>query len=64
MEDVRQSRNREEVERTLGELRRAGQEGTNLMPRFLACTRAYVSLGEMCGALAEVFGVYEEPAVF
>ncbi|MBI3004059.1 MAG: methylmalonyl-CoA mutase family protein [Ignavibacteriales bacterium] len=64
LEDVRQSRNQEEVERTMDELRRSAEEGTNLMPRLLACTRAYVTLGEMCGALSEVFGVYEEPAVF
>lgn len=64
LEDVRQSRNQEEVGKTLDELRRAAEEGTNLMPRFLACTRSYVTLGEMCSALAEVFGVYEEPAVF
>jgi methylmalonyl-CoA mutase N-terminal domain/subunit len=62
--EVRQSRNREEVERTLNELTRAAEEGTNLMPKFLACTQAYVTLGEMCNALIEVFGVYEEPAVF
>lgn len=62
--DVKQSRNAPEVERTLAELRAAAVEGRNLMPPLLECTRAYVTLGEMCGALAEVFGVYEEPAVF
>jgi hypothetical protein len=34
------------------------------MPRLIECTRSYVTLGEMCAKLAEVFGVYEEPAVF
>ena len=34
------------------------------MPRLIECTKAYATLGEMCGTLAEVFGVYEEPAVF
>ncbi len=62
--EVRQSRNREQVERTLNELHRAAEDGTNLMPKFLACTQAYVTLGEMCNALVEVFGIYEEPAVF
>jgi methylmalonyl-CoA mutase N-terminal domain/subunit len=62
--EVRASRNQEEVERTLNNLRQAATDGSNLMPRLLDCTRAYVTLGEMCGALAEVFGVYEEPAVF
>jgi methylmalonyl-CoA mutase N-terminal domain/subunit len=62
--DIRQSRNTDEVERALSELRRAAEDGTNLMPRLLQCTKAYVTLGETCNTLAEVFGVYEEPAVF
>jgi methylmalonyl-CoA mutase N-terminal domain/subunit len=62
--DVRQSRNARAVEESLAELRKAAEEGTNLMPRLLACTRVYVTLGEACNTLAEVFGLYEEPAVF
>jgi methylmalonyl-CoA mutase N-terminal domain/subunit len=49
---------------TLNALRQAGEDGSNLLPRLIDCTRSYVTLGEMCNALAEVFGVYEEPAVF
>ncbi len=62
--EVRQSRNADAVEQSLAELRRAAEEGTNLMPRLLQCTRAYATLGETCNTLAEVFGVYEESAVF
>jgi methylmalonyl-CoA mutase N-terminal domain/subunit len=62
--DVRASRNTGEVERTLADLRRAASDGQNLMPRLLACTRVYVTLGEMCGALTGVFGVHEEIAAF
>ncbi len=62
--DLRQSRNSEAVERSLTELRKAAEDGTNLIPRLLQCTRNYVTLGETCNTLAEVFGVYEEPAVF
>lgn len=62
--EVRAGRNHDEVERTLNSLRQAAADGSNIMPRLLECTRAYVTLGEMCHALAEVFGVYEEPAVF
>jgi methylmalonyl-CoA mutase N-terminal domain/subunit len=61
---VRNSRNRIAVDQALEELRRAASDGSNLMPKLLECTRAYVTLGEMCGKLAEVFGVYEETAVF
>jgi methylmalonyl-CoA mutase N-terminal domain/subunit len=37
---------------------------TNLLPPLLACTRAYVTLGEMCTTLASVFGIHEEVATF
>ncbi|MBI3110136.1 MAG: methylmalonyl-CoA mutase family protein [Ignavibacteriales bacterium] len=62
--DLRQSRNVESVERSLDELRQASLDQKNLMPYLLQCTRSYVTLGEMCSVLSEVFGVYEEPAVF
>jgi methylmalonyl-CoA mutase, N-terminal domain len=34
---------------------------TNLMPHFLRCAAAYVTLGEQCRVLREVFGEYREP---
>ncbi len=61
---VRGNRDQEKVEQSLSALRQAAADGSNLMPYLLECTRSYVTLGEMCGALAEVFGVYEEAAVF
>ncbi len=62
--EVRSGRSETEAASSLDVLRRAAQDGSNLLPPLIACTRAYVTLGEMCGALAEVFGIYEEPAVF
>ncbi|OGU43841.1 MAG: methylmalonyl-CoA mutase [Ignavibacteria bacterium RIFCSPLOWO2_02_FULL_55_14] len=62
--DVRQSRDQAKVNEALDALRRAASEGSNIMPPLLASVRAYATLGEQCNALAEVFGVYEEPAVF
>ncbi len=61
---VRQSRNQQDVFARLEALKGAASDGKNLMPYLLDCTRAYVTLGEMCHALTEVYGVYEEPAVF
>ncbi|HUI09781.1 MAG TPA: methylmalonyl-CoA mutase family protein [Bacteroidota bacterium] len=62
--DVRQSRDAGRAALALGELKRAAAEGTNLVPRLLDCTRAYVTLGEMCAELAGVFGVHQEVPVF
>jgi methylmalonyl-CoA mutase N-terminal domain/subunit len=52
------------VERALAELKRtaAGQE--NIMYPIIEASRAYATLGEMCDALREVWGEYEEPPVF
>lgn len=62
--EVRASRDNGLVRVTLENLRLAAVEGRNLMPYLIDCTKAYVTLGEMCSKLAEVFGVYEEQAVF
>jgi methylmalonyl-CoA mutase N-terminal domain/subunit len=62
--ELRQSRNSKAAEIAIAALRQAAVDGTNLMPRFLNAARSYVTLGEMCNALVEHFGVYEEPAVF
>ncbi|HEV2638390.1 MAG TPA: methylmalonyl-CoA mutase family protein [Actinocrinis sp.] len=42
----------------------AGQDGVNLIPPMLAAARAEATLGEICGLLKEVYGVYVEPARF
>ncbi|MGC8595960.1 MAG: acyl-CoA mutase large subunit family protein [Candidatus Kryptoniota bacterium] len=62
--EVRQNRSSVEVENALSELKKAAEDGSNLMPHLLNATRAYATLGEMANTLKEVFGVYEEPAVF
>jgi methylmalonyl-CoA mutase N-terminal domain/subunit len=62
--EIRASRDQEEVRRTLEGLRVAAVDGGNIIPPLLACTRAYVTLGEMCSTLATVFGLHEEAAVF
>ncbi len=62
--DLRQSRNSAAVDQALAALQQTAVDGSNLIPRFLDAARAYATLGEMCNALIEHFGVYEEPAVF
>jgi len=64
LKELKSSRNKDDVEAALKELRKSAEDGTNMMPRVLDCARKYVTLGEMCGELKEVFGVYEEQAVF
>ncbi len=42
----------------------AAHEGRNLMPPIIEAARAYVTMGEMCDALREVWGVWRETPVF
>ena len=62
--DIRQSRNQQAVEDSLAEIKDAAINDKNLMPVFVKAAHNYVSLGEMVGELKEVFGTYEEIAVF
>jgi methylmalonyl-CoA mutase N-terminal domain/subunit len=42
----------------------AGRDDVNLMPLIIDAARAYVTMGEMCDALREVWGVWRETPVF
>ena len=48
---------------SLDALRAAARTTTNLMPPILDAVRAYATVGEMCDALREVWGEYEEVPV-
>ena len=62
---VRARRDSAAVESRLGALREAAaKEGVNLMPLIVDASRDYVTLGEMCDALREVWGVWRETPVF
>lgn len=63
LDKVRARRDAGEVERTLDSVRKAAQRSENTMPSTIAAVRAYATLGEICSALRDVYGVYEEPAI-
>jgi methylmalonyl-CoA mutase N-terminal domain/subunit len=50
------------VANALEKLKRAAQAGDNTMPATIEAVRAYSTLGEICDALRDVYGLYEEPA--
>jgi methylmalonyl-CoA mutase N-terminal domain/subunit len=52
------------VEAALGELKRAADSDTNLMPVLIDAARAYVTMGEICDVLRESWGVWRETPVF
>jgi methylmalonyl-CoA mutase N-terminal domain/subunit len=59
---LKKSRSAEDVRYRLDQLRRAAGTTVNLMPPILDCVRAYATIGEMCDALRDVWGEYEETA--
>jgi methylmalonyl-CoA mutase N-terminal domain/subunit len=48
---------------SLDALRRAASGNENTMPYILDAVRAYATLGEICDALRDVFGTYQETSV-
>ena len=57
---LRQTRDNDAVRRSLDALRAAARGRENTMYPLLDCVRAYATVGEMCDALREVWGEYEE----
>ncbi len=60
LERVRRERDQDRVRRALDGLRRAAAGSGNTMKPILEAVRAYATVGEMCDALREVWGEYEE----
>ena len=52
------------VEAALRDLVDASRTGQNMIPPMLAAARAEATLGEICGALKQEWGIYREPARF
>ena len=59
---TRDGRDAGAVANALEKLRSAAQKNENTMPATIEAVRAYATLGEICAALRDVYGVYEEPA--
>jgi methylmalonyl-CoA mutase, N-terminal domain len=60
LEELKRSRDNDRVRRTLDALKDGARGTANTMPLLLDCVRAYATVGEMCDALREVWGEYEE----
>lgn len=61
---LRAKRDARAVEKSLEAIHSAAVEDRNLMPVLVDAALNYVTLGEMVSELKNVFGVYEETAVF
>ena len=63
LELTRAKRDAGAVARTLDAIRKAAERGDNTMPATIDAVREYATLGEICSALRDVYGIYEEPAI-
>jgi methylmalonyl-CoA mutase N-terminal domain/subunit len=59
----RRERDSARVEASLAVLKETCRGTGNLMPPILDAVRAYATLGEICGAMREIFGEYQPPTV-
>ncbi|HEY2434052.1 MAG TPA: methylmalonyl-CoA mutase family protein [Vicinamibacterales bacterium] len=60
LEDLRRTRDRDKVRHALDVLKETARGTGNTMYPLLDCVRAYATVGEMCDALRDVWGEYEE----
>ena len=63
LRSLRAERSKEEVARRLSALRKAAEGKENLMPFIYDAVKTYATLGEVCDAMRDVFGTYEEVAI-
>jgi methylmalonyl-CoA mutase N-terminal domain/subunit len=61
---LKATRDNDLVRAALSRLQEVARGTDNIMLPILEASRAYATLGEMCDALREVWGEYEEPPVF
>ena len=60
LEAMRGRRDRAACDRALDDLRRTAEGTGNLMPPLIRAVRAEATLGELCDALRDVWGEWEE----
>jgi methylmalonyl-CoA mutase N-terminal domain/subunit len=74
LKKLRERRGNDEVRRRLDALKKAaaqepkvkadgGCSDANTMPFIIDCVRAYATVGEICAALRDVYGTYEEASI-
>jgi methylmalonyl-CoA mutase N-terminal domain/subunit len=60
---LRAERSNDDVARRLATLRTVARGEENMMPYIYEAVKGYATVGEICGALRDVFGTYQETAI-
>jgi len=64
LQEVKQERNQLKVKDCLQNIRKASENGKNLMPHIIDAVREYATIQEICDVWREVFGRYSDPGYF
>jgi methylmalonyl-CoA mutase N-terminal domain/subunit len=64
LKSVKATRNNKKVEKILEKLKNAAKGSENMMPLIVDAVREYATVQEICDVLRDVFGIYQEPAIF
>jgi methylmalonyl-CoA mutase N-terminal domain/subunit len=64
LKEFKANRDQELVQRRLEEIREAARGTENMLPVLRQALKDRCSLGEVCGAMKDVFGAYQQPASF
>src|SRR4029078_1787726 len=63
LSDLRKARDPFRMDGAVEELQKAASCGENVMPYLIEAVKAKATVGEICSALREIYGVYREPVV-
>jgi len=63
LNEIKKTRDNERVNMLLAKLKEAAKGTKNLIPYILDAVKEYAAVGEIIGALKEVFGVYKEQQI-
>jgi methylmalonyl-CoA mutase N-terminal domain/subunit len=62
--ELKRTRNSDDIERSLQRIRDAARGKENLFPLVLEAVKSYATIGEITGAMKEVFGEYRPAGIF
>jgi methylmalonyl-CoA mutase N-terminal domain/subunit len=64
LDELRRARNSDSVKESLERIRNGARGNDNLFPHVLEAIKSYATIGEITGAMKEVFGVYRPVGIF
>jgi methylmalonyl-CoA mutase, N-terminal domain len=64
LKTLRKNRDVMKVTEALNKIRIISEKGENVIPAMIEAIKAYVTIGEICDVLRELYGTYQDPAFF